>query len=368
MERQVAPHVSAAVPKARVTLWAGAAIILVCEALLFTDVALSHRGAIHSNYEYVNLPLPSGLLTKSARWVAANMTPLAWSGLLLLLDGVLACRPGGSPARRRPHHFWLLFIASIFIWCVFDLINFWVFAPHHAWRYVGMPPAFADRLWGYILAFGAVVPGMLLIGQLYLSLGLFDWASIRPLSPSPGTPGEGRGGGIAVSDKDPHPNPLPEYRGRGQRRARRMPRWLVLVAFLAGVAMLAWPLLSRRQVTNYTLWTSLVFLLDPINLWLGRPSMLRDWENGWFGRTLAAFAGGLTCGLLWEFWNYWALAKWVYDLPFLGALERYKYFEMPLPGLLGFIPFGIECWVMWQMMRIALDGLAEPLPDQRTLV
>jgi hypothetical protein len=147
-----------------------------------------------------------------------------------------------------------------------------------------------------------------------------------------------------------------------------MPRWLVVFAFIVGVAMLAWPMLSRRQVTNYTLWTSLVFLLDPVNLWLGRPSMLRDWESGWFGRTLAGFAGGLTCGLLWEFWNYWALAKWVYDLPFLGALERYKYFEMPLPGLLGFIPFGIECWVMWQMMRIGLDGLAEPLPDERTLV
>ena len=90
-------------------------------------------------------------------------------------------------------------------------------------------------------------------------------------------------------------------------------------------------------------------------------------KDGWYGRTLAACAGGLTCGFLWEFWNYWALAKWVYDLPFLGVMQKYQYFEMPLPGLLGFIPFGIECWVMWQMMRIPLDGLAEPLPDEMTL-
>ena len=84
--------------------------------------------------------------------------------------------------------------------------------------------------------------------------------------------------------------------------------------------------------------------------------------------TLAAFAGGLTCGFLWEFWNYWALAKWVYDLPFLGALQHVKYFEMPFPGLLGFIPFGVECWVMWQMIRMVLDGLAEPLPDEKCLL
>ena len=87
-----------------------------------------------------------------------------------------------------------------------------------------------------------------------------------------------------------------------------------------------------------------------------------------FGRTLAAFTGGLMCGFLWEFWNYWALTKWTYNLPFLGSIERYKYFEMPLPGLLGFLPFGIECWIMWQLIRIPLDGLAEPLPDDHALL
>jgi hypothetical protein len=87
-----------------------------------------------------------------------------------------------------------------------------------------------------------------------------------------------------------------------------------------------------------------------------------------FWRAAALFAGGLVCGLLWEFWNYWALAKWVYHLEFLGPLEHIRYFEMPVLGLLGFLPFGAECWVMWQTIRIALDGLAEPLPDERSLL
>jgi hypothetical protein len=132
--------------------------------------------------------------------------------------------------------------------------------------------------------------------------------------------------------------------------------------------MIAAVILAATPVINYILWTSLVFLLDPINYWLGRPSMFRDWERGWYGRTLAAFAGGLFCGFLWEFWNYWALTKWTYHLPFLGSAEQYRYFEMPLPGLLGFIPFGIECWIMWQMMRIPLDGLTEPIPSDRDLI
>jgi hypothetical protein len=132
--------------------------------------------------------------------------------------------------------------------------------------------------------------------------------------------------------------------------------------------MFAWPLLHPDPITNLTLWASLVFLLDPINYWLGRPSMWRDWFHGNFARTLAAFCGGLLCGLLWEFWNYWALTKWTYHLPFLGWTEHYRYFEMPLLGLIGFLPFGLECWVIWQLLRIPLDGLAEPLPDDKTLL
>lgn len=312
-----------------VTFWVGLAIILGCESLLFTDVAMSHRGPVHSNAQLAALPPPCYGLGEVARFCAQNMTPLVWAGLIFLLDGVLVRMNAADSHRRRPHHFWGLCVASIFIWCVFDLINFWIFYPRHAWIYIGVPPSFADRFWGYVLAFATVVPGMVMIGQVYTNLGWFDWARTRP---------------------------------------GKMPAWLKALAFVAGLAMFAWPCIHRDPITNFTLWTSLAFLLDPINMALGRPSMLRDWENGWYGRTLAACAGGLTCGFLWEFWNYWALTKWTYHLPFLGQTEHVRYFEMPVVGLLGFIPFGIECWVMWQTMRIFLDGFVEPLPDERTLL
>ena len=307
----------------------GIAWLLACEVLLFTDVALSRRGALrtHEAIESVLASPPSTPLPRLARWVAINMTPLVWPGYLLLLEGVLTYQTGTSPVRRRPHHFALLCLASIVIWCVFDWINFYFIG---AWVYLGMPQSSAwDRYWGYALAFGSVVPGMLMTGQVFLNLGWFDWAR------SPGW---------------------------------RMPRWAKWVALWTGLAMTVWPFIRQDPITNLTLWTGLVFFLDPVNLKLGRPSMFRDWQAGWYGRTLAAFAGGLACGLLWEFWNYWALAKWTYHLPFLGSWESVRYFEMPVIGLIGFIPFGIECWVMWQSMRMPLDGLAEPLPDERSLL
>ena len=316
------------------TLIAGLLVIAVAEALLFADVRLSHRGAVRTEAEAAAVLRvePTSPLGWAARSMAVNMTAVAWPGYLLAMDGLLAWQPPGSPVRRRRHHFALLCLASIPIWCLFDLINFHGVGGTgmRAWTYIGLPPRFADKFVPYVLAFGSIVPGMLMSGQAMLNAGWFDWA---------------------------------------RSRQWRMPRWGGPLALAVGVAMSAWPLVHPDPVTNLTLWTSLVFLLDPVNDYLGRPSMFRDWRSGWYGRSLAAMAGGLACGLLWEFWNYWALTKWAYHLPFLGAWgNRFHYFEMPLPGLLGFLPFGLECWVVWQTIRIPLDGLAEPLPDERSLL
>jgi hypothetical protein len=318
------------------TLWVGLGIILACEALLFADVYLSGRGAVHSTAARLAVANPISILGRVARAVANNMTPLAWAGYLIFIEGVLTYLTGASPIRRRPHHFALLCLASVFIWAAFDMINFNL--GMHAWVYIGMPGTpgipgdFWDRASGYLVAFATVVPGMLLSGQVLIELGAFDWARTN------------------------------------RRDGFRMPHWGLWASLLIGAGMFAWVMVARSPVTNYVLWTSLVFLLDPVCYWLGLPSMFRDFERGWFGRTLAAMAGGAICGLLWEFWNYWALTKWTYHLPFLGATEQYKYFEMPLVGFLGFLPFGVECWVMWQLMRWPLAGLVEGLPDDRQLL
>lgn len=310
------------------TFWIGLGLIAVLEGLLAHDVQSTNRGALHTEptvRAFLTTP-PAGLIGHASRWVAVNFTALVWPAYLILLDGVLIWQTGSSPIRQRPRTFAALALASVPIWCLFDWVNFCFI---HAWDYIGLPPSLLQRLWGYFLAFASITPAMLLSGQVLLNAGLFNWATGRPW---------------------------------------RMPRWLPWASLIAGAAMFAWPFLSRDPVSNLTLWASLVFLIDPINDRLGRPSMWRDWRSGRYARTLAAFAGGLTCGLLWEFWNFYALAKWTYHLPFLGPLEQYKYFEMPLPGLLGFLPFGLECWVLWQLLRIPLDRWLEPPPDERSLL
>ena len=308
------------------TFFVGAAIILGSEILLAFDVVF--RGGAVVPYETIEPP--AGFWPTIARGAAVFFTPLCWTGLLLLLDGLLhrPCRAGGeawySPIRSRPWRFVAIYVLSVPVWLVFDWVNFWFI---DAWRYHGLPEEFFIRYAGYILAFGAICPGMFLIADIMQRKGL------------------ARLSGPALSL-----NPA-----------------ISVVLVLAGGAMALYPFLVRDPIGSLTLWLGWFFLLDPINERLGAPSIFGDWRQGRYGRTASLMVGGAVCGLLWEFWNYWAVAKWTYNLPFLGSFESISYFEMPAIGFLGFLPFALECWAMvqsilWIAQKLGLRRI-EPLPS-----
>jgi hypothetical protein len=54
------------------------------------------------------------------------------------------------------------------------------------------------------------------------------------------------------------------------------------------------------------------------------------------------------CGFFWEFWNYFAIVKWKYNIPYVGFL---KIFEMPILGYLGYIPFALSLYSMYYFTR-----------------
>ena len=97
------------------------------------------------------------------------------------------------------------------------------------------------------------------------------------------------------------------------------------------------------------IWVGFIFLLEPFNYRYGGRSLLRDLETGNPRRIYLLLVAGLICGLLWEFWNFWALSKWIYTVPFFN---KTKGFEMPFPGFLGFPPFAIQAYVMYNFISL----------------
>jgi hypothetical protein len=87
--------------------------------------------------------------------------------------------------------------------------------------------------------------------------------------------------------------------------------------------------------------------LDPLLEKIGIRSLSLTIASGRRSRVWSLLAGGLVCGGLWEFWNYWAASKWIYSVPFF----HWKIFEMPLLGFLGFPPFALECWILYHLLR-----------------
>ena len=116
--------------------------------------------------------------------------------------------------------------------------------------------------------------------------------------------------------------------------------------------MLMLPFVVPRTVARYLaapVWLGFIFLLDPLNRRLGGASVTDD-----LTRTRNLLMSGILCGVLWEFWNYWSRAKWLYAVP---IMQNAKIFEMPLPGYLGFPPFALECFTMYVFVRLMFRRL-----------
>jgi hypothetical protein len=215
---------------------------------------------------------------------------MAWWSYIIFVDAALAGKTGRHPVVNR--HLPYVVVMSVGFWCLFELLNLRL----ENWFYVNIPYRSTIRFSGYVLAYGTVIPAILVTEEL-LSRVLPD-VRTRPFSP-------GNYGVYAIG-----------------------------LGVLCLVASLAFPLYCYGLA-----WVFLVLVIDGYAYRKGYGSLMGDVARGSPGKAVRFALAGLICGLLWEFWNYWSITKWVYTVPFF---ENVKLFEMPVPGYLGFALFGIE--------------------------
>jgi hypothetical protein len=253
------------------------------------------------------------------RPIAIFFTPIVWTGYILFVDGVVQCREGHSLIVNRTGEFLIMLPISIVCWLIFEAYNVHI----RNWHYENLPEAIGLRWLGYGWSFATIFPGIFETSDLLRSFGL---------------------------------------KVQSFRKYSHIPSLILIVLMIIGLIFLLIPLFLSWQLAQYLaicIWLGFIFFLDPLNYWTGTQSILKDIENGQFTKLVSLAAAGLICGFLWEFWNFWAESRWIYDVP---ICQNIKVFEMVLPGYLGFIPFAVECYVMYHFfLRIFFRHIPKSL-------
>jgi hypothetical protein len=225
-----------------------------------------------------------------------------WLGYLITVDGLVRLRTGTSLLTARPRQFLLLFPLSCVFWFCYELYNHVL----HNWSYHAHQ-RHPRLLWDVVQAvlITTVIPVVWQTRDFFRS--------------------------------------FPRLAGLRGRRVPVTDRGLRITA-AAGLVSLVLPLFLPHQ-TYPLLWCGFVLLLDPLNLRLGRPSLISGPARGWWGEVVVLALAGLTGGFFWELWNGGSAGyHWVYDTPYVNSWPHL--FQMPLPGYLGYPPLAFSAYAV----------------------
>ena len=253
--------------------------------------------------------------------VATYFTAIAWTGYILWADAAVFAMNGRSLLRTYPQEFAWLAVFSIPLWLIFEAYNLSL----ENWIYIGLPSNVVARMIGYLWAFATIWPGIFETAALLGGIGIHQ---SRPAERDEGM----------TTKLQPAMSP---------QRPGRATRTIQLMSIIIGAVLLIAPVLMPAQIRPYlfgAVWLGFIFFLEPINYRIGAESLWRDLEQGRRSRLAALLMAGAVCGIFWEFWNYSALARWVYVFP---MFQNYRIFAMPALGYLGFPPFALECFAMF---------------------
>jgi hypothetical protein len=290
-------------PDTRIAL--GIAITGVTILLVVLGYFRSHRRRAFPVYGWlgwVALVCAEVLLFAHVEPVATYFTPIAWSAYILITDAAVLAITNRSRLNDAPLVVARMTLLSIPLWLIFEAYNLHL----RNWIYVGVPLPWPAALLGYGWSFATITPAIFETSDLAQAM----------LPPLPGEP-------------------------------RKISPAFEKTLMVFGAICLTLPLIVPQHIAAHffaLVWVGFLLLLDPLNRQLGLPSFLGDLAEGFRCRLYGFFAAGWICGWLWEFWNYWAAAKWHYIFP---MFQHWKIFEMPAPGFLGFLPFALECFAMY---------------------
>jgi len=235
-----------------------------------------------------------------------TFTPL-WLSYIVAANALAYRRTGACMMRDRPGFFLCLFPFSAIFWWFFEYLNRFV----QNWHYIGFQFGPGAYIAYATLSFSTVLPAVLgtrewIAGSSLVQNGFRDFVLVRI--------------------------PWP--------RAVATAVLILSGAGLAGIGV--WP-----NLLFPLLWVSPLLIIVSVQVIRGEPGIMDELAAGDWRSVVASASAAVVCGWFWEMWNAYSLAKWTYSVPYV---QKYLIFEMPVLGFAGYLPFGLECVVMGDMV------------------
>ena len=223
-----------------------------------------------------------------------------WFSYIIVVNALCVRQSGRCPLLHESLFFACLFPLSAVFWWFFEYLNQFV----HNWFYTGVdygPLAYSIHA---TISFCTVLPAVYTTQKWIAGLDVFR-SRFYGLPPVRKIPSKFLNSTILILSS----------------------------AGLIGVGL-------RPEELFSLLWLSPLLILTALQHLAGQPTLFTALADGDWRPAVTAALAALLCGFFWEMWNYYSLARWVYNIPFV---YRFRIFEMPILGYMGYLPFGLLC-------------------------
>jgi hypothetical protein len=233
---------------------------------------------------------------------------IPWVGFILCVNALCIKRSARSLLTDAPGKFAILFPISAVFWWFFEYLNRFV----QNWYYVQVgdfgPVGYALLA---SMAFATVLPAVLSTHRLLMTFAVFN-------------SGLTQGPTLHL--------PL-----------GRMPAMVILMVAGIGLALIG----IYPDYLYPLVWVAPLLIITGLQSLSGRPTLFFDLGYGDWRLVVAPACAALICGFFWEMWNYYSLTRWEYAVPLVDCCHI---FAMPLLGYGGYLPFGLECLAIGQLV------------------
>jgi len=235
-----------------------------------------------------------------------SFTPL-WLGYIVTVNALTWRRTGSSLVTDHPKSLAWLFLLSSAFWWFFEYLNRFV----QNWYYQGIE---SYTPFEYFITesvqFSTVLPAVLSTSLLLKSFSWWGLHSTCPICPA-----------------------RPQLLG-------------VLTLAMGSLGLLG--LAVFPKILYPLVWIAPLVLVTSLQAITRQRHVFSSVAQGDWRPIWLSALGGIICGFFWEMWNWHSgYPHWVYSIPWV---QRFHLFEMPLLGYAGYLPFGIECLAIAQLL------------------